>query len=333
MGIAGFGRIVELTHLPLLKKMPEFDICGVYDLTPQRRALAQRRGFAAWEHLSELLDSDADAVLIATPPHSHCAIAAEALRRGKHALIEKPVAVCAEEAFLLQQLAQENNRIVTVFHNRRFDSDLKIVEETIQSGMLGPIQFVERRFHQFGSGSSFGVQSFRPSWRDEISYGGGALLDWGVHLIDQLLHLKLGKLSNVHAMMHRLPWSKGDAEDYVAASLPLDNGILLSLHIHFASHAADPQWIVGGERGTLQIKSGGEAVMQLEGRPPIPLGGQSPGKAYRGDLEGVGNIYASFAEKLAGEGELAVTLEEAIEGMIVIDEIRAAACSRELRTP
>lgn len=326
LGIAGFGRIVELTHLPLLKKMQEYHLCGVFDLTPQRRELAERRGLAAWKGLDELLDGGTDAVLIATPPRSHYAIASEVLRRGKHVLIEKPVTVNAEEAMLLRELSHKHGGIVTVFHNKRFDPAMAILKEVLQSGMLGRIQFVERRHHQFGSGASFGVQSFRPSWREESAYGGGALLDWGVHLIDQLLHLKLGSRTSITAMIHRLRFGKGDAEDCVTAHLELDNGILLMLNIHFGSHAADPQWIVGGEFGTLRITGKGEAVLQLENGPPNPLPSAYSGKkSYRGDMDAVRHIYSSFAAKLSGEGELAVTLEEAIDGMIVMDEIRASA--------
>ncbi|WP_138754350.1 Gfo/Idh/MocA family protein [Paenibacillus sinopodophylli] len=330
LGIAGFGRIVELTHLPLLRKMQEYHICGVFDLIPQRRQLAERRGLTAWERLDELLDGEAEAVLIATPPHSHYAIASEVLRRGKHVLIEKPVTVNGEEAMLLRELSYKHGGIVTVFHNKRFDPGMAILEEVLQSGVLGRIQFVERRHHQFGSGASFGVQSFRPSWRDESAYGGGALLDWGVHLIDQLLHLKLGRRTSVSAMIHRLRLGKGDAEDCVMAHLELDNGILLMLGIHFGSHAADPQWIVGGEFGTLQITGQGEASLQLKNGLPNPvLSSYSGKKSYRGDMDAVRHIYGSFAAKLFGEGELAVTLEEAIEGMIVMDEIRASAAQGE----
>ncbi|MFC5469132.1 Gfo/Idh/MocA family protein [Cohnella suwonensis] len=325
LGIAGFGRIVELTHLPLLGKMDEFSICGIFDVTPQRRALAEKRGLAAYDRLEELLASDAEAILIATPPGSHYSIAAEALKSGKHVLIEKPVTLRAAEAIELKKLAAERGKHVTVFHNKRFDDDLRLVREVMDGGKLGPIQFVERRCHQFGSGASFGVQSFHPGWRNETAYGGGALMDWGVHLVDQLLQLKLGRWQSIEASAHRLRWKRGDAEDCALARIVLDNGILLSMDIHFGSHAQNPLWIVGGELGTLQVTGGNEATIHLAGKSAIPVEPQSAVGTYRRDLDGVKRIYSSFARKLAGEGQLEVTLDEAIDGLRVLDAIRLAA--------
>lgn len=333
LGIAGFGRIAELTHLPLIGKMEAYRAVGAFDVTPQRRALAEKRGLAAYERLEELLASDADAILIATPPGSHYRIAEQALLSGKHVLVEKPITLNAEEAVALKRLAERQEKHVTVFHNKRFDEDLRLVREIIGSGRLGRIQYVERRCHQFGSGASFGVQSFHPGWRNETAYGGGALMDWGVHLVDQLLQLKLGRWESIEASAHRLRWMRGDAEDCVVARIKLDNGIVLAMDIHFGSHASAPSWIVGGELGTLTVASAGEATLHVAGQPAVPAAlSSSDGNAFRRDMDGVKRIYASFARKLAGEGESEVTLDEAIDGMRVLDAIRTAADEkREVR--
>lgn len=326
INVIGFGRIAELTHIPLLGKMQAFELRGLFDVTEQRRALAAKRGLRVYADLDKLLDDEAETVLIATPPSSHYELAAMALRKGKHVLLEKPAALNAAEAEALRELADAHGRIVSVFHNRRFDDDVRLVREVMDSGRLGSIQYAERRLHQFGSGASFGVQSFHPGWREETAFGGGALLDWGVHLADQLLRLNLGSWQSVGATMHRLRWNKGDAEDAVQARILLDTGVLLSLDIHFGSHVRSPLWIVGGERGTLVVADGGEATLyaadgQATKVKPRP---EEPG-SYRKDLEGVKRIYAAFAARLAGEGELAVTLDEAVETLRLLDAIRASA--------
>lgn len=320
LGMIGFGRIVELVHLPLLKQLSQFQVCGIFDITPQRLSLAAKRGFPVYPHLEQLLESSVDAVLIATPPGSHFELALASMRFGKHILLEKPVTVTAEEAIELHRTAMLEQRIVTVFHNRRYDQDFLLVKRMIEEGSLGVLKFVERRHHMFGSGAAFGVKSFRRQWRNEKSYGGGALLDWGVHLIDQLLQLKLGRISGVSATMEHL-WGGDDTdvEDYVHALMKTDRNILLSMDVNFASAAGAPLWIVGGDQATLTVASNNEAYLYEAGKTVKPVRYEHPLR------EGPELIYSSFADAVTNQGKLAVTLEEAIETMKLLDRIRVVS--------
>jgi scyllo-inositol 2-dehydrogenase (NADP+) len=319
LGIAGFGRIVELTHLPMIKSVPDMEVGGIFDVTMQRLTLASKRGFTVYQELDELLTSPIDAVLIASPPNSHYSIAEKALLEGKHVLIEKPVTVTSEEAIQLRKVAQQVGKKVSVFQNRRFDGSYLLVKQMIDDGTLGTIQFAKRRQHMFGSGSTFGVKSFRQEWRNEKAYGGGALLDWGVHLIDQLLGLGLGECKDVYAFMRSLNWKQGDVEDYVHAELITDQNIPLSMEINFASNAVSPLWIVGGDRATLQVNSEREAYIFEKGKPPQEVKPTAPAQ------EGAVQIYTTFMDAILHGGELAVTLDEAIATMKVIDRIRNLA--------
>jgi len=322
LGIVGFGRIVELVHLPLLKHVTEIEVCGVFDVTPQRLDLAARRGFQTFRSLEELWASPAQAVLIATPPNTHEPIAVEALRNGKHLIIEKPVAMTGEAAVHLDQLAASMGLAVTVFHNRRYDRDFLLAKHAIGEGWLGRILFAERRHHMFGSGTSFGVKSFRPEWRNETRFGGGALLDWGPHLADQLLQLQLGAVANVSARMETLPWLQGDVEDYVQSTCKLESGALLSLEINFGSSASVPGWVIGGDGATLQIGPDNEATLLRKGSPPQSI---APDQFPKGSAK---TIYESFAGHLLHGDPLAVSMSEAIETMKLLDAIRLSAKER-----
>lgn len=326
LGIVGFGRIVELIHLPLLKKVPEIEVEGIFDITPQRLDLASRRGFPTYGDLNDLLSSSVDAVLIATPPNSHFSIAAEALRCGKHVLVEKPVTLNSREASALRALAMQVNRTITVFHNRRFDGDYLLVKQFISEEMLGPILFVNRSIHRFGSGASFGVKSFHSEWRNEAEFGGGALLDWGVHLIDQLLELQIGECASINARMHNLPWMQGEVEDYVQTSIALHNGILMSLEINFGSNAPVPIWVVGGEKATLHVVSEKEAYVYEKGKIIRHISHEMFPKA------GAERIYTTFAGCLLRQEALEVTLEQAIKTMEILDLIRESAQVRKEMT-
>jgi len=316
LGIVGFGRVVEVIHLPLLKKFPLIEVCGVFDITPQRLSLAARRGFATYSRLDEMLAADLDAVLIATPHASHADLAGKFLQAGKHVLLEKPVTVTGAEALALQSTAAAHGKLVSVFHNRRYDRDFKLVRQAIDEGVLGNVSFVERRHQMFGSGASFGVKSFRPTWREERAYGGGALLDWGVHLLDQLLNAGLGKCIEVRSAIMGISRRQGDVEDYVYADLLTDRSIRMMMEVNFSSHPVSPFWVVGGDRGTLHVNPDGKAYLHKRGFLPRELLLESASD------EGPLRIYASFVDVLTGQGELAVTLEQAIETMRVADCIR-----------
>jgi len=319
LGIVGYGRIVELVHLPLIRGNPEFSISGVCDITPQRLESASRRGFTVYAQLEDLLDSPVDAVLIATPPDTHYEIAVKALKAGKHVMLEKPVCIDAQEVTMLQALAYQYDKVVSVYQNRRFDNDFLLVRQVLAEGSLGSILFVERRHSSFGSGSSFGVKSFYPNWRNEARFGGGALLDWGVHLVDQLLQLQLGRVDAISACMKELRWQQGDVEDYVRSTLMLDNGILLSLDINFGSNAAFPLWVVGGDKATLQIQANQEAFLYEKGGAATPVALPLVSK------DAPGQIYSSFAGRILRKEELTVSLEEAVETMRVMDAMRESS--------
>ncbi|MEF2966127.1 Gfo/Idh/MocA family oxidoreductase [Paenibacillus sp. M1] len=322
-GIVGFGRIVELIHMPTLKRLGGIKAAGVYDITAQRRDLAVKRGLEAFAELDGLLSSPIDAVLIATPHQSHFELAKQCLQSGKHVILEKPVTLTYAEAVQLQKVASDCGRAVTVFHNRRFDRDYQLVKQVIEEGELGPLLFIDRRHHSFGSGASFGVKSFHPDWRNEADYGGGALLDWGVHLIDQLLRLEIGKFAEIDAALHNLRWRQGDAEDYVRASIKTDRDILLSFEINFGSHAASPLWVVGGENGTLEIDTDKEAVLHIKGKPAQSI--ELTPSLY----DGAQTIYESFVKHLTEGAPLAITMDEAVETMAVADAIRISAERRQ----
>ncbi|MFC5701161.1 Gfo/Idh/MocA family protein [Cohnella faecalis] len=325
LGIVGFGRIVELVHLPIIKSIEEIEVHGVFDITLERRVLAEKRGFSVYASLEEMLRSPIDAVLIATPPNSHFSLAVQALEAGKHLIVEKPVTVNAREATKLLQLARKVGKTVTVFQNRRYDGDFLLVKKVISEGMLGEILFVERRYDMFGTGDFFGVKSFHPSWRNEFHFGGGALMDWGVHLADQLLQLELGQIQELTSTSENLRWGKSEAEEYVHANMKLTNGILMSMCVNFGSAARANSWVVGGDKSTLQVVSDKEAYLYRKGAAPELI--QVPDTKRHAGKE----IYMSLVNHIQNLGDLAVPLEQAVETMTLLDAIRySKLCNRRV---
>jgi scyllo-inositol 2-dehydrogenase (NADP+) len=316
IGIAGYGRIVELMHNSLIRKVDGLELTAVYDVTEERRKHAEARGLQTYSNLDQFLsDAPLDVVLIAAPTQYHYSIALKALEYGKHLIIEKPVAMNTQEAIEIQKKAFKMNRIVTLFHNRRFDPDFQFVQSILESGEIGKLLFLERSHHMDGAGIDFGIQSYNPKWRIIALQGGGVLLDWGVHLIDQLQQLNLGSVVSLTGSSYKMGWHQGDADDYVNATIAFEGGLLATMEIHSLSNVDKPSWTLVGDRASVVVYKD-KAFINLKGVAPeiraIP-------KSSRFAAE---TIYTSFLSEIQGHGKSLVTMEEAIKTMHWIDQIR-----------
>jgi predicted dehydrogenase len=125
---------------------------------------------------------DVDLVVIASPNESHFPLAAAALRAGKDVVVDKPFTATLAEARSLAEIAEKHNRILSVFHNRRWDSEILATKAIVETGVLGEISHYESHIDRFRP-------VVRQRWREDPGPGAGLWFDLGPHLIDQALHL------------------------------------------------------------------------------------------------------------------------------------------------
>jgi scyllo-inositol 2-dehydrogenase (NADP+) len=170
VGLAGYGLAGSVFHAPLIRACQRMQLAAV--LTS--RDVPERVG-----SLDELLERS-DLVVVATPNTTHFEIAAAALNAGKHVVVDKPLAVTVHEAGRLIALAKERQRVLTVFHNRRWDSDFLTVHKMLPQ--LGEVMLFEAHWDRFRP-------EIKRGWREEPRPGGGVLSDLGPHMIDQALTL------------------------------------------------------------------------------------------------------------------------------------------------
>jgi len=175
IGYGGMGAGFHVKHLL------ESDVCnlaGIYDIDPEKRALAASRGVKVYETREELLaDPTIDMVTIATPNDVHEEIAVAAMAAGKHVISEKPVTLSMESLERMIDASKKYGRVFSVHQNRRYDVDYLAMKQIHDSGEIGEVINLESRIH-----GSRGIPS---DWRGIKQYGGGMLYDWGIHLIDQ----------------------------------------------------------------------------------------------------------------------------------------------------
>ncbi len=231
------------------KKMIEVDgieLIGVYDIDPERHKVAAERGIKYYDTREELLsDENIDVVVVATPNDFHEEIVIAALNAGKNVVSEKPVTMTTESLERMIAAAEKNGKIFTVHQNRRFDSDYLVIRKIIEQNSLGNIYRFESRVQ-----GSRGIPS---GWRGEKEHGGGMLLDWGVHMLDQMLDVMRDvRLLTVYASMTYV--TNAECDDGFTAIFRFENGVEWIIEINTNNFISLPRWYVLGENGSALIE-------------------------------------------------------------------------------
>ena len=182
VGLIGYGLAGRAFHAPLIDAVARLRLAAI--ATSRRADVA-----ATWPGVRVADDPDAliadpsiDLVVVATPNATHAALARAALDAGKHVVVDKPLATDAAEAEALAATARAAGRVLSVFHNRRWDGDFLTVKRLLDDGALGRLALYEARWDRFR-------REQRAGWKDRPGPGSGLLPDLGSHLIDQALQL------------------------------------------------------------------------------------------------------------------------------------------------
>lgn len=181
--LLSFGMSGKLFHAPFLQPRHGFHFYAVWE---RSKNLAQETypSVKTYRMFEELLaDDNVELVIVNTPNYTHYEYTKKALESGKHVVVEKPFTVTTKEGEELIELSKKTNRILSVYHNRRYDSDYKAVKKIVQDDLLGKIVEAEFHFDRYKEDLSPKVHKETPG------PGNGALYDLGSHLIDQALQL------------------------------------------------------------------------------------------------------------------------------------------------
>lgn len=240
IGYGGMGGY----HISRLKDSPYLKVTGVYDIDPERQAAAVRAGLKSYESGQAVMDDKTvDAVLIATPNDVHPEYVIAAAAAGKHIICEKPVANSVKEFDEMCAAADKAGVVFAVHQNRRWDSDYMMVKDILASGVLGRIDRIES--------AVMGANSIPGGWRKLKKHGGGMMLDWGVHLIDQLCGLMTEPLTSMYTSLS------------FAQGYEVDDGFTLEMKTKTTSYncrvdtnafVSLPRWMLYGSEGTAVIQ-------------------------------------------------------------------------------
>jgi scyllo-inositol 2-dehydrogenase (NADP+) len=183
VALCSFGMSGRVFHAPFYNVHPGFELYAVWERS-KKAAQQLYPGVKSYSDFNEILnDKSIHLVVVNTPNTTHHQYAKQALLAGKNVVVEKPFTVTVKEAEELIQIAKQQNLLLTVYHNRRWDSDFKTVKKIVENGVLGEIVDAEIHFDRYSTELS-------PKVHKEIPVQGtGVLYDLGSHLIDAALQL------------------------------------------------------------------------------------------------------------------------------------------------
>ncbi len=182
-GVVGYGLAGRVFHAPFLTAVPGLELAAIVERTA-RNAQTLYPNIQTYPSLDQLLEDDSiNLIVIATPNQTHAPLAKQALRAGRHVVVDKPTAIHASEIEELIALATTQKRLLIPFHNRRWDGDFKTLRQLLESSSLGRLVHFQSTFDRWRPAPK------RDVWREDGSPGGGLLLDLGTHLVDQALQL------------------------------------------------------------------------------------------------------------------------------------------------
>jgi len=181
VGLIGYGYAGKTFHAPLIRSVPGLALTHIASSKPDvvRAEIPDALICSAEELVTQ---PDVDLVVIATPNDSHFPLGSAALKAGKHVVIDKPFTVTLEEARSLRRLAQQHGGLLSVFHNRRWDSEILATKTILDSEVLGKVSHYECHMDRFRP-------AVRKRWREDPGPGAGLWFDLGPHMIDQALYL------------------------------------------------------------------------------------------------------------------------------------------------
>jgi len=335
IAIVGFGGMGSY-HCQLIEPVSQISVIGVYDTVEYRMELGKEAGYKTYASLDAVLtDELVDIVLIATPNDVHKEIAIQALQAGKHVICEKPVTITSKDFDDIVKVANEEKRVFTVHQNRRWDEDFLTAKDIIDKKTLGELFHLESRVQ--------GANGIPGDWRQLKDYGGGMLLDWGVHLLDQLLQITDSQIESVAANLSYILGTEVD--DGFTSYITFKDGLTALIEVGTTNYVKLPRWYLKGTEGTAVIRDwdlSGEIITRnpdvahIEPKPiqagqgltktMAPPSEQSTLKfaIEKPDLEEQ-SFYENFVSVLEGKSEIAIKNDEVHRVLVLIETIFEAA--------
>lgn len=337
VGLIGYGFAGQVFHAPLLRTTPGLAIAAVSSRNPDKVRAGLGDVAVHAEPAALLADPDVALVVLASPNVTHYPLAKAALEAGKHVVVDKPFTDTAAQAAELVRLAEDQGLLLSVYHNRRWDSTTRTALRLLADGTLGQVRHAAMHFDRF-----------RPQpqarWKEEVEAGGGIWMDLGPHLIDEAL-LYFGEPLAIEADLPVLR-PGGRCEDQFQARLRYADGLRVDLGASMLAAVARPRVALHGLNGSWvkqsldpqeadliagRMPSGDAAAWGIDRETGV-LAVQRDGKVTPAPLPTENGAYPSYyagiRDALLGKAPNPVPAHQALTVMRLLDAGRLSAAER-----
>jgi predicted dehydrogenase len=330
LGLVGYGAGGRYFHAPFVTAAHDVELAGVVTRSPARRAELEtdHPGVPAYDSLTDLLAAGVDAVTITTPPQTRRELVLEAIAAGVPTIADKPFAPTADDGRELVAAAQRAGVPLSVFHNRRWDADIRTLAGVLRGGELGELWAVESRFELDDPATL------------EAGPTGGLLRDLGSHVVDQVVWL-LGPVRSVFAELDHVDLDEGRTDCRFTISLAHASGVRSRVGASKLNRLQERELRAYGSAGSY-VARGTDVQAQaiFAGRRPADEGdawgydapefwgtlrtaaGERRVPSEQGAYQ---DYYTRFAAALRGDGEFPVPAAEAVHTLAVLDAARVSA--------
>jgi predicted dehydrogenase len=332
LGIIGYGGMAGY-HKKSLEKYNRVKVVGVYDVNPERLEVARDEQLKTYESKEAILkDPTIDIILVATTNEVHKELSIEAMAAGKHVICEKPVTMSSEELEEVIEAAKKYGKVFTINQNRRTNKDFVLMKRSVEAGLLGEAYVIESRVE--------GSRGMPTGWRTLKELGGGMMLDWGVHLIDQLLYMIEEPVVSVYCKMFSIEYPAVD--DNFRLTMTFKSGLTAHIEVSTNNYITHPRWYVLGTHGTLMIEDWDcngkivrcvdkesvweDEIVYTKAGPTKTMAPRRPESTEEIILEepmdvedSITLVYDGFIDAIEGKAALTITPEQALRVMKVME--------------
>jgi len=303
-GIASYGMSGRIFHGPSLKVLADqFEVVGVFERTKKESEKLFPQATIYRSFIELLANPEIELVIINTPDHLHYGMTKEALLAGKHVVTEKPFTLSVEEADELIEVAKKQNKVLSVYQNRRYDGNFKTVKKIIDQNLLGRLVELEIHYDRYRTEIREG------SWKEEGDDRVGVLFNLGSHVIDQVLQL-VGVPEFVTTKLAKVR-DGSEVNDYMNIRLDYAN-IRVIIRSSYLVKLPGPMYTLHGVEGSF-IKYGGDPQEEMLDKGYLPKGADwgkedesnwgilmtnINGVEYKGTVETEGGCYPDYYRDL-----------------------------------
>jgi scyllo-inositol 2-dehydrogenase (NADP+) len=239
--LVSYGMSGEIFHAPLLSAHKGFHLYKILERTKNRSRDRYPTVNIVKSYKEILSDNKVDLIIVNTPDKDHYEMALQAIQAGKHVIVEKPFTLRVKEADELIAESEKTGKILSVFHNRRWDGDFLTIQKIIHERLLGRLVEYESHFDRY---RNFLKQE---SWKEQASSGSGTIYNLGSHLIDQALIL-FGIPKSVYADL-RILRSGAEVDDAFILLLKYPE-VLVTLKSSYLVREPGPKFSLHGTHGS-----------------------------------------------------------------------------------